>query len=78
MTPSHPQASRTRTQAQGTTSTNNLIDVVDFFRTTVLPDLQGDNVNTLPVLRADAIKYIINFRLQVGTLRNTTGPKSPS
>lgn len=34
------QAIRKRTAAQGTTETNALLDVVDIFRSTILPDLQ--------------------------------------
>ncbi|BFZ55152.1 importin-alpha export receptor [Savitreella phatthalungensis] len=49
----------------GVTSTNLLVDVVDFFNTSVLPDLQAAPEARHPILKVDAIKYIHTFRNQL-------------
>lgn len=48
----------------GTLSTSNFINVTDFFKNVILVDLQR-NDGTLPVLTADALKYVIVFRNQL-------------
>ena len=45
------------TYALGTTSTNQFVDIVSFFATHILPELQEPDVNNKPVLKADAIKF---------------------
>ncbi|CAG9570956.1 unnamed protein product [Danaus chrysippus] len=55
-------ASRGSTQASGVTRASPLVDLTSFAATHVLPELQRPDVNELPVLKADAIKYIITFR----------------
>ncbi|OWR48872.1 exportin-2 [Danaus plexippus] len=55
-------ASRGSTQAAGVTRASPLVDLTSFAATHVLPELQRPDVNELPVLKADAIKYIITFR----------------
>lgn len=50
----------------GTTQTTNLVNVVDFFNSYVKGDIDNANdINSLPVLRADALKYIMTFRNQL-------------
>ena len=47
----------------GVTSTNLMIDVVDFYNSNVLPDLQAADHH--PILKVDAIKFIHTFRNQL-------------
>lgn len=54
-----------QTQRQGVTQINQLVNVNDFYTAHILPDLQSPNVNELPVLKADAIKYLMIFRNQL-------------
>ena len=50
----------------GTTQTTNLVNIVDFYNTYVKSDIDNsNNINNLPVLRADALKYIMTFRNQL-------------
>ncbi|CAL8069631.1 unnamed protein product [Orchesella dallaii] len=58
-------AAKGQTQRHGITQTNQLVNIVDFYTTYILPDLQAPNVNELPVLKADAIKYLMIFRNQL-------------
>ncbi|XP_034826240.1 exportin-2 [Maniola hyperantus] len=55
-------ASRGATQAAGVTMASPLVDLTSFAANHVLPELQRPNVAELPVLKADAIKYIMTFR----------------
>ena len=50
----------------GVSSTNTLVDVVQFFSDHVLQDLQPDNAaaERRPILQVDAIKYLYTFRNQ--------------
>ncbi|CDO91705.1 unnamed protein product [Kluyveromyces dobzhanskii CBS 2104] len=47
----------------GVTSTNVMLDVVEFFKSDVIPDLLNPQVH--PILRVDAIKYVYVFRNQL-------------
>ncbi|WFD35077.1 importin-alpha export receptor [Malassezia cuniculi] len=51
----------------GVSSTNTLVDVVQFFSEHVLQDLQPDNLVAAsnPILQVDAIKYLYTFRNQL-------------
>ena len=51
-----------QTARHGTTQTNQLVDLVDFFSQHIVSELQQANVNELMVLKADAIKYLMTFR----------------
>ncbi|XP_060807237.1 exportin-2 [Amyelois transitella] len=55
-------ASRGSTQAAGVTRASPLVDLAQFATNHVIPELQRPDVNELPVLKADAIKYIMTFR----------------
>lgn len=54
--------SRGATQKHGVTQTTQLVDISQFFQPHILPELERPDVDELPVLKADAIKYIITFR----------------
>jgi exportin-2 (importin alpha re-exporter) len=49
----------------GVTSTNVLVDVVDFFGQNVFSDLQAAPGSVHPILVVDAIKFLYTFRNQV-------------
>jgi exportin-2 (importin alpha re-exporter) len=57
-------AVKTSTARDGTTSTNELVNIVDFFQTNILPELQSADA-AHPILTADAIKFATTFRLQL-------------
>ncbi|KZS89199.1 Cse1-domain-containing protein [Sistotremastrum niveocremeum HHB9708] len=57
-------ATRGSTAQQGVTSTNALINVVEFFSNHVLQDLQAPQVPH-PILQVDAIRYLYTFRNQL-------------
>jgi hypothetical protein len=51
----------------GTTKINEFVNVVDFYNKYIVPDLQNQDVNAVPVLKASGIKYLVTFRNQVTT-----------
>lgn len=54
--------SRGATQKHGVTQTSQLVSIPQFFQDQIVQELQRPDVNELPVLKADAIKYIMTFR----------------
>lgn len=58
-------ASKGKTQKQGVTQTSELVNIVDFYQGQILPDLQSTEINKNPILKADAIKYLMVFRSQL-------------
>ncbi|KAJ8973541.1 hypothetical protein NQ317_019292 [Molorchus minor] len=54
--------SRGATQKHGVTQTSQLVNITQFCQEQVLPELARPDVNELPVLKADAIKYVMTFR----------------
>ncbi|OCF31081.1 importin-alpha export receptor [Kwoniella heveanensis BCC8398] len=58
-------ASRGSTQQLGVTSTNVLVDVVEFFGSNVFADLQAAPGSVHPILTVDAIKFLHTFRNQL-------------
>lgn len=58
-------ASTSSTVAHGVSSTNALVDVVQFFTENVFVDLQADTTFVHPILQVDAIKYLHTFRNQL-------------
>ena len=60
-------AAQGSTMQHGVSSTNALVDVVQFFSDHILQDLQPDNavVKAQPILQVDAIKYLYTFRNQL-------------
>jgi len=49
----------------GVTSTNLLVDVVEFFNTNIVPDLTASVEEVHPILKVDSIKYVYTFRNQL-------------
>ncbi|XP_042197781.1 exportin-2 [Callorhinchus milii] len=58
-------ASKAQTQKHGITQANELVNLTDFFINHILSDLKSPNLNEFPVLKADAIKYVMIFRSQL-------------
>lgn len=58
-------ASKAQTQKHGITQANELVNLTEFFVNHILTDLKSPNVNEFPVLKADAIKYVMIFRSQL-------------
>ncbi|CAH0551581.1 unnamed protein product [Brassicogethes aeneus] len=54
--------SRGSTQKHGVTQTSHLVSIPQFCQQQILPELERQDVNELPVLKADAIKYVMTFR----------------
>ena len=55
-------ATRSKTTKHGATKTSELVNVADIFQSQCLPDLHRAAVNEQPVLKADAIRYVVTFR----------------
>ncbi|KAI5639206.1 cse1 domain-containing protein [Phthorimaea operculella] len=55
-------ATRGSTAAAGVTRASPLVDLAQFAANHVVPELQRPGVTELPVLKADAIKYLMTFR----------------
>uniref|UniRef100_A0A8C2DYI6 Exportin-2 n=1 Tax=Cyprinus carpio TaxID=7962 RepID=A0A8C2DYI6_CYPCA len=58
-------ASKAQTQKHGITQANELVNLCEFFVNHILVDLKSPSVNEFPVLKADAIKYVMTFRSQL-------------
>lgn len=59
-------ASRGSTQKHGVTQTSQLVPLPQFCEQQIIPELERLNINELPVLKADAIKFIMTFRTLLG------------
>ncbi|VDN03504.1 unnamed protein product [Thelazia callipaeda] len=55
-------AVKAETAKHGATATSDLINVIDFYQTHVRKDLFSEDVNALPILKMDALKYVVVFR----------------
>lgn len=58
-------AARGQTQKFGVTQISRLVDVNEFASRHIIPELQKDNVNELPVIKADCIRYLMTFRIML-------------
>lgn len=56
---------RGKTGAAGATTTNPLVNIGDFYEQQVKPELADRAVNTRPVIKADALKFLTIFRSQI-------------
>lgn len=59
-------ASRGGTQKHGITQTSELVPLPQFCQQHIVPELERTNINELPVLKADALKFILTFRTLLG------------
>ncbi len=58
-------ATKGSTSQHGVTSTNTLVNVIDFFSNHVYEDLQSSSGDVHPILQVDAIRFLLTFRNQV-------------
>ncbi|KAI1711044.1 cse1 domain-containing protein [Ditylenchus destructor] len=58
-------ASKAATARHGATTTSQLINVSDFYEQHVRGDLLDGGANEVPILRSDALKYLVLFRHQL-------------
>ncbi|KAL7197451.1 hypothetical protein ACSBR2_020068 [Camellia fascicularis] len=52
-------------KAGGTSVSTDLVDVESFFRSVIVPELQNQNVDGFPMLKAGALKFFTMFRTQI-------------
>lgn len=64
-------ASRGATQKHGVTQTSQLVPLPQFFEQQIIPELERPNINELPVLKADALKFVMTFRTLLGPAKMT-------
>ncbi|CAL8104219.1 unnamed protein product [Calicophoron daubneyi] len=55
-------AARGKTEKHGVTISTKLVNIVTFYENHVLPELKHPDVNHLPVIKADCMRYAIAFR----------------
>lgn len=60
-------AAKAQTQKLGITQTSELVNITDFFKSQIAPDIEDMDVNAKPVIKADCIKYLMVFRNQLPT-----------
>lgn len=53
-------------QAAGATQTNELVNIPEFFVQHVAPELSRGSLDDLPIIKADALKFLNTFRSQIG------------
>jgi exportin-2 (importin alpha re-exporter) len=59
-------ASKGATQKHGVTQTSQLVPLPHFCMQQVIPELERENINDIPVLKADALKFLMTFRSLLG------------
>lgn len=59
-------ANRGSTQKMGVTQASQLVPLPQFCQQQIIPELERPNVNELPVLKADALKFLMTFRSLLG------------
>jgi exportin-2 (importin alpha re-exporter) len=55
-------ATRSKTQKLGTTEASALVDIGEFYSSQIKPHLELPQVNEVPVLKADSVKFMLTFR----------------
>ena len=60
-------SSKSATRSRGITQTNPYIDLSSFFQSQILAELQSPDTAALPILKADAIRFIAAFRSQLSS-----------
>jgi exportin-2 (importin alpha re-exporter) len=58
-------ASKGETQKFGITKTSSFISIPSFYSTSILPELQNRDINSLPLIKADCLKFLIDVRNQI-------------
>ncbi|KAJ1519390.1 hypothetical protein ONE63_004682 [Megalurothrips usitatus] len=55
-------AAKGQTEKHGVTQSSQLVNLTDFAAQHIIPELEKPDVNSIPVIRADAVKYVMTFR----------------
>ncbi|CAF2961115.1 unnamed protein product [Rotaria sp. Silwood2] len=58
-------ASKGETQKFGITKTSSFISIPAFYSNSILPELQNQDLNSLPLIKADCLKFLIDVRNQI-------------
>ncbi|CAF1018808.1 unnamed protein product [Rotaria sp. Silwood1] len=58
-------ASKGETQKFGITKTSSFISIPAFYSNSILPELQNQDINSLPLIKADCLKFLIHVRNQI-------------
>lgn len=56
---------KSKTRARGAVAINPYVDIGDFFTTSVIPELESTDLNEKPIIKADCLKFITQFRSQL-------------
>lgn len=69
-------ATKGRLAKTGVTQINQSVGVDQFIQTQIIPELQSNQLNSIPIIKADCIKFISEFRstLPATTLQSTILP----
>ncbi|KAL7018978.1 hypothetical protein ACKWTF_010969 [Chironomus riparius] len=59
-------AAKATTQKHGVTQASQLVPIPQFFVSDIVSELERPDVNDLPVLKADALKFLMTFRTVLG------------
>ena len=59
-------AAKAATQKHGVTQSSQLVPIPQFFISDIVSELERPDVNELPVLKADALKFLMTFRTVLG------------
>lgn len=59
-------ASKGATQKHGVTQASQLVPIPQFCVSDIIPELERPDVNEMPVLKADALKFLMTFRTVLG------------
>lgn len=68
-------ASKGATQKHGVTQASQLVPLPQFCQSDIIPELERLDVNEMPVLKADALKFLMTFRTMLGQQIVTTIPQ---
>lgn len=68
-------ASKGATQKHGVTQASQLVPLPQFCQSDIIPELERRDVNEMPVLKADALKFLMTFRTMLGQQIVTTIPQ---
>lgn len=59
-------AAKGSTQKHGVTQASQLVPLPQFCQSDIIPELERQDINEFPVLKADALKFLMTFRSVLG------------
>ena len=68
-------ATKGGTQKHGVTQASQLVPLPQFCQSDIIPELERPDVNDMPVLKADALKFLMTFRTVLGPQIISTIPQ---